>query len=108
MENGELLLMIVLVTLMLMWFAANLDMILDVRTIYICTNLSYNATLTDGIYTDISRCCATYGRGSGPIHMNNLGCSGTEFKLVDCYNSSSYDGHNEDWGVTCLNGNATS
>ena len=58
---------------------------------------------TDG-YVDISLCCAWFGRGTGLIHINNLGCSGTENKLTECsYIVSSYQ-HNEDWSVTCMNG----
>ena len=78
--------------------------------ILVSINLSYHDThiIIDGIYTDISRCCAAYGEGSGPIHMNYLACSGTEFKLVYCGYSSGYFNHAYDWSVTCLNGNTTS
>ena len=42
----------------------------------------------------------------GPhLEMNYLGCSGTEYKLLECsYENSTYQ-HNEDWSVTCKNGN---
>ena len=109
MENGEPLLDLVLVVLMLMWFAVNLDMILDVR-IFVPDYRNCNNMLLlsiDGIYTDKSRCCARHGVGTGPIHMNYLACSGTEFKLVECNYSNSTSRHSSDWGVTCRNGNDT-
>ncbi len=47
---------------------------------------------------------AHYGRGVGPIWMDNLGCKGTEYRLEDC----PHDGwgthncnHGEDYGVSC-------
>ena len=47
---------------------------------------------------------AKFGVGNGPIHMNFLDCSGTEYKLTDCgYQRSTYD-HGDDWSVTCKNG----
>ena len=52
----------------------------------------------------MSRYSAAFGVGSGPIHMNNLGCSGTEYKLVDCYYEDSTYNHDEDWSVICKNG----
>lgn len=48
---------------------------------------------------------AHYGQGYGPILMDNVGCSGSETKLVNCpYNSQSvkYDSHLEDVGVHCF------
>ena len=36
--------------------------------------------------------------------MNKLGCSGDEYRLVDCnYEPSTWE-HNEDWSVVCING----
>ena len=59
--------------------------------------------IIDG-FADASRCCAAFGIGSGPIHMNNLDCSGTEYKLLACdYEDSTYH-HNSDWSVICNNG----
>lgn len=46
---------------------------------------------------------AFFGTGSGPIHLDNLACTGTEAALVNC----SYDphiadcSHYEDAGVRC-------
>lgn len=44
---------------------------------------------------------ARYGEGSGPILLDNLHCSGSEDKLVDCLQVHDC-GHNEDAGVKCL------
>ena len=52
----------------------------------------------------MSRHYAAFGIGSGPIHMNNLDCSGTEYKVVDCdYEDNTYH-YNSDWSVICKNG----
>ena len=47
---------------------------------------------------------AFYGRSSGFIYLDNVGCTGTESRLVDC----SHDGigvhncrHSEDTGIQC-------
>ena len=48
---------------------------------------------------------AHYGQGYGPIAMDNVGCSGSEAKLINCsYNPNSvkYDSHAEDVGVRCF------
>ena len=61
--------------------------------------------IIDGNYTDTSWCCATYGYGSGSIHLNYLACYGNEFRLYDCnYRNETYLYHYEDWGVLCYNG----
>ena len=60
--------------------------------------------LTDN-FSDMDRCCASFGEGSGPIHMSFLDCTGTEYKLLDCGYENSTDRHNEDWSITCNNGN---
>ena len=108
MENGELLLITMLMCEMLMWCADSLDMILDVRILYSKLTKYFNFTLKshiDGLAADVSLYGAVFGVGSGPIHMNYLICNGTEYKLVDCgYQNSTYQ-HNEDWSVTCKNGN---
>ena len=47
---------------------------------------------------------AFFGRGIGPIHLMNVGCTGTESRLFSCrYSASSifYCGHYEDAGVRC-------
>lgn len=47
---------------------------------------------------------AHFGVGTGLIHLDNVGCSGSESSLLDCQRSSSvscYSGHTEDAGVRC-------
>ena len=46
---------------------------------------------------------ARYGQGSGPIHLDNVACTGTENALVNCtYDSDTSDCfHFEDAGVLC-------
>ncbi|XP_033101998.1 deleted in malignant brain tumors 1 protein-like [Anneissia japonica] len=62
-----------------------------------------------------AKCCGAYGAGTGTIHLDNLGCTGTEARIEDCIHSgwgSHNCGHHEDSGVTCTdirinNGNTT-
>lgn len=50
----------------------------------------------------ISHFFAWFGRGSGPIHMDDVSCSGSETRLIDCNHESSHNCHHgEDVGVTC-------
>ena len=45
-----------------------------------------------------------FGAGVGPIHLDNVGCSGSESRLTDCLSNvfvSCYFGHLEDAGVRC-------
>ena len=46
---------------------------------------------------------AHFGQGTGPILLDNLGCSGSESRLVDCsYDSHTADcSHSEDAGIRC-------
>ena len=47
---------------------------------------------------------AHFGAGTGPIHLNNVDCSGSETKLINCSHNSyfrCYSGHLEDVGVRC-------
>jgi len=47
---------------------------------------------------------AHFGAGVGPIHLDNVGCTGTEGSLIECPHSSfvsCYSGHSEDAGVRC-------
>ena len=47
---------------------------------------------------------AFYGRGTGPIHIDDVACSGTETNILLCgYDSVTSDcGHSEDAGVQCV------
>ena len=49
---------------------------------------------------------AYFGRGTGLLLLDRLGCSGREQTLLSCYHSgvgvtSSYCGHDDDAGVRC-------
>ena len=46
---------------------------------------------------------ARYGQGSGSILLDNVGCTGTENRLIDCYYSSHTAdcSHSEDAAVYC-------
>ena len=47
---------------------------------------------------------AFYGQGTGSIWLDNVQCTGTEFRLYDCPAStigSHNCGHSEDAGVSC-------
>ena len=49
-----------------------------------------------------SHCCAMYGQGSGPIHMDRVQCAGSETFLIDCpHNRSHSCTHAEDAAVHC-------
>ena len=56
----------------------------------------------------VNRCIpfgnAHFGSGTGPIHLDDVGCSGSETNLTDCPRNSfisCYYGHSEDAGVRC-------
>ena len=52
----------------------------------------------------IARSRAYFGRGTGAILLDNVGCSGTETRLVNCRSNPlgvHNCGHYEDAGVTC-------
>ena len=47
---------------------------------------------------------AHFGAGTGTIYLDNVGCTGSESRLIDCTRSSSVScssGHSEDAGVSC-------
>ncbi len=80
----------------------------------VCAQLEYGIGLfdfqhvisMDSFLTATSApCCAAYGRGTGSIVLDNVGCNGTETNLFDCTNSGlnvHNCGHSEDAGVICL------
>ena len=66
--------------------------------------------LVDGSIVSITSLCtgpaiplsnAHFGVGSGPILLDNLGCSGEEDSLLDCPRSENSCFHSEDAGVIC-------
>lgn len=53
------------------------------------------------VYQTIS---STFGEGSGPVFLTNLGCQGSESSLLNCSTSvfvGSYCTHGRDVGVKC-------
>ena len=51
-----------------------------------------------------SNCCARFGPGTDPIHINSIACSGSEYRVIDCpYDDTDTlsSSHNEDWNVYC-------
>ena len=46
---------------------------------------------------------AYFGEGSGPIHLDQVVCAGTEYNLRDCETglSNRETGHSQDVGVKC-------
>ena len=55
---------------------------------------------------------AHYGRGSGPIHLDNVHCTGREQRLIDCTYTNNTSGldctHSEDASVACRRSNSIS
>ena len=51
----------------------------------------------------VARINAYYGQGTAPILLDNVGCSGTESRLIDCtYDSNTTDcSHSDDAGARC-------
>ena len=69
------------------------------------TNKYYNCiNATDVSVPVLPYLGAQFGRGTGPIWMNNVSCKGNETRLQDCeHNSFSVQNchHGEDAGVIC-------
>ena len=49
---------------------------------------------------------AFYGQGVGPIHVDNLYCLGSEYRVSSCSydNDTSEDSHSDDWSIRCPRG----
>ena len=47
-------------------------------------------------------CCATYGQGSGTVHISGVRCTGAESSLINCSHSTQHNcSHSSDAGVQC-------
>ena len=58
------------------------------------------------LYVDtVSYVGGYFDSGTGPIHIDDLTCSGTETRLIDCQYDSNTDDcdHTEDAGIACYN-----
>ena len=63
----------------------------------VCRQLGYGGVIA-------ARTQATFGQGSGPIYYDNVACSGSEARLIDCSSNGlgvHNCGHSEDAGVVC-------
>ena len=50
---------------------------------------------------------STFGQGTGPITLDDLQCTGLEYRLIDCVHRGlgiHSCSHSQDIGVTCRNG----
>ncbi|XP_011674148.1 deleted in malignant brain tumors 1 protein [Strongylocentrotus purpuratus] len=70
----------------------------DLDASVVCRQLGYSGNVGG------ARSGGTYGQGSGPIYLDDVGCLGYESGLTDCSNrgwGNHNCGHSEDAGVYC-------
>ena len=101
--NGVLCVMTPGEVLMLLWCVDNWDTPLKVSS---CDqfNLDTRAKMYFVPTDAVAFSGAHFSSGVGPIHLNNVDCSGSETNLIDCSHSSTVscnNGHSEDAGVRC-------
>ena len=72
---------------------------------YLCHLLLLSYTVIVFVPTDaVAFGSARFGAGSGSIHFDDVGCTGSETRLIDCPRSSTVNcryAHSEDAGVRC-------
>ena len=68
--------------------------------------IAFTFCSTDGFFDIVYNTNAYFGEGDGTIHLNLLGCSGSEYRLVDCDTDHYVESHRYDWSLTCKNGAA--
>eukprot|EP00057_Strongylocentrotus_purpuratus_P008099 XP_011662573.1 PREDICTED: galectin-3-binding protein A-like [Strongylocentrotus purpuratus] len=64
----------------------------------VCRQLGYSDIVV------VARSGGTYGQGSDPIYLDDVGCSGNESRLTDCSNGGWGNhncGHSDDAAVQC-------
>ena len=62
----------------------------------VCRQLGYS---TVGA---VARGSAFFGQGTDPILLDDVACTGSETRLIDCTYASTHNcAHSEDAGVTC-------
>ena len=66
------------------------------------------STLYSGVFflfiAAIALTWAAFGRGTGPVYLNNVRCTGTESSLLSCSHREigvTYCSHSRDAGVVC-------
>ena len=88
---------------MLMLLADSLDCleVVSIATLLVTSQITFDCFF-DADAT--ARCCAAFGRGTGDILLDDLGCTGTEDSLFNCPNRGigvHNCAHSEDVGVVC-------
>ena len=64
----------------------------------------YSYSVIPGVTARIN---AAYGQGVGPIFLDDVRCTGLEYRLIECSNRGievENCNHNEDAGVRCVAG----
>lgn len=76
-----------------------ITIIMIIMVITSCSNYDYIIIGADALHLS----SFFFGLGSGPIHMDEVRCVGTEIRLIDCTHEANHDCHHfEDAGVRCL------
>ena len=101
MKSGVQCVMTLGIVLMPVWPADNWDSHVTVRCIPTSQHWSLNNCNIHNIDA-VARTNAFYGQGSGPINIDDPGCTGSEQRLIDCPFSPIHNcAHSEDAGVDC-------